>query len=60
MQLLKGDVDGFRLMTLYVRDGFSAYRQRSYVCGRCEVIVFAVAGMIFMHSACTGILIYKI
>ena len=39
MQLLKGEVDRFRGVALYMREGFSAYRQRSYECGCCEVIV---------------------
>ena len=30
MQLLGGEIDRFRGLTVYVRDGFSAYRQRSY------------------------------
>ena len=30
LQLLKGEVDLFRGLALYVRDSFSVYRQRSY------------------------------
>ena len=30
--LLKGEVDLLRGCTLYVREGFPAYRQRSYEC----------------------------
>ena len=42
MQLLKGDVDRFRGLALYVRDDLSAYRQGSYECGYCEVIVVRI------------------
>ena len=42
MQLLKGAVDRFRGLTLYVRDSFSAYRQRSYERGSWEVIVVRI------------------
>ena len=30
MQLLNGEVDRFRGLAIYVRDSFSAYRQRGY------------------------------
>ena len=39
MQLLKGEVDWFRWLTVFVRDGFSTYRKRGYECRCCEVIV---------------------
>ena len=39
MQLLRGEIDRFRELTVYVRDVFSAYKIRSYECGCCEVIV---------------------
>ena len=42
MQLLRGGVDRFRRLTEYVRGGFSAYRQRNYECGCCEVIVLRI------------------
>ena len=42
MLLLKGEIDLFRGFALYVREGFSAYRQRSYECGCCEVIVVGI------------------
>ena len=42
MQLLRGEVDRLRGLTVYVRDDFSAYRQRSYECGWCDVIVFKI------------------
>ena len=38
MQLLKGDVDLFRGLGVYVRDNFSIYRQPNYECGCCEVV----------------------
>ena len=39
MQLLRGKVDRFRGLAVYVCDGFSAYNQHSYECGCCDVIV---------------------
>ena len=42
MQLLKGEIDRFRGLTVYVRDGFSAYRQRSFECECCKVIVVRI------------------
>ena len=39
MQLLKGKVDGFQELVVYVRDCFSAYRQHSYECGYCDDVV---------------------
>ena len=33
MQLLKGEVDRFRVLAVYVRGGISTYKQRSYECG---------------------------
>ena len=42
MQLFRGEVVRFRGLAVYVRDGFSAYRQRSYECGCCEVIVVKI------------------
>ena len=38
MQLLRGEVDRFRRLAVYVHDGFSAYRQRGYEYGCCEDI----------------------
>ena len=42
MQLLRGEVDRFRGLAVYVREGFSAIRQRSYECRCCEVIVVRI------------------
>ena len=42
MQLIRSAVGRFRELAVYVRDGFSAYGQRSYECGYCEVIVFKI------------------
>ena len=42
IQLLKGEVDRFRMFALYVREGFPTYRRRSYECGCCEVIVVRI------------------
>ena len=39
MQLLKSEDDRFRGFALYVREGCLTYRQRSYKCEYCEVIV---------------------
>ena len=39
MQLLRDEADRFRGLAAYVHNGFSAYRQRSYRCGCCDVIV---------------------
>ena len=39
MKLLKGEVNCLPGLVVYVRDGFSAYRQRGYECGCCKVIV---------------------
>ena len=50
MQLLKGKVDRFRGLTVCVREGFSAYRQRGSKCGWCEVIV--VRGCSSSHNFC--------
>ena len=36
-------IDRFRGLVVYVRDGFSAYRQRNYECGCCEVIVVRIS-----------------
>ena len=44
-QLLRGVVDRFREFAVYVRDGFSAYRQRGYECGCCEVIVVNICSI---------------
>ena len=46
MQLLSGEVDRFRGLVVYVNDGFSAYRQRSYDCGYCEVIFVKIRSSI--------------
>ena len=42
MQLLIGDVNLFRELALYVFNGFSVYRQRSYEYECCEVIVVRI------------------
>ena len=42
MQLLKGEVNRFRRLAVYVREDFLANRQRSYKCGCCEVIVIRI------------------
>ena len=42
MQLLKDEVERFRGLAAYVRHGFSAYRQRNYKCGCCEVILVRI------------------
>ena len=39
MKLLKGEVDRFRGLDLYVRNGFMLFRQHIYECECCEVIV---------------------
>ena len=39
VQLLRDELNQFRELAVYVRDGFSAYRQQSYECGCCEVTV---------------------
>ena len=42
MQLLKDEVDRFWGLAVYVRDGLSAYRQRSCKCRCCKVIVVRI------------------
>ena len=42
IQLLRGEVDRFRRLAVYVCAGYSAYRQRGYECGCCEVIVVRI------------------
>ena len=42
MQLLRGEVNRFRGLAVYVLDGFPAYRQRSYECKCCDVIVVGI------------------
>ena len=42
MQLLRSEVDQFQRLAVYVRDGILTYRQRSYECGCCEVIVVKI------------------
>ena len=42
MQLLKREIDRLRGLALYVRDIFSAYRQRDYEHGCCEIIVIRI------------------
>ena len=42
MQLLKGEIDWFRGLTLYVRECFSAHRQYIYECGCCQVVVVTI------------------
>ena len=46
MKLLKDEVDRFRALALFVRDSFSAYRQRSYECSRCEVIFVKICSSV--------------
>ena len=63
MQLLRDEIDRFRgLLTVYVRDGFSAYRQGGYECGCSEVIVIMLCSSThnFMHSVYAGIQSYRI
>ena len=42
VQLLRGEVNRFRGLAAYVRDGFLAYRQRGYETGCCEVIIVRI------------------
>ena len=42
MQLLRGEVYLFRELVVYVRDSFLTYKQRSYECRCCEVIVVSI------------------
>ena len=42
MQLLSNGAHQFRGLAVYVRDGFSEYRQGSYECGGCEVRVVRI------------------
>ena len=43
MMMIRGDVDRFPGLAVYVRDGcLFAYRQPSYKCGLCEVIVASI------------------
>ena len=42
MQLLRGEVDRFRGLAINVRDCLSAYRQLSYECRGCEVMVVRI------------------
>ena len=63
MQLFKDENDNFRALALYVRDGLSAYRKRSYECACCEVIVVRISSSshnFFLCSLCTGTPIYRI
>ena len=50
MQLLRGEVDQFQELTVYVRDSYLAYRQRSYECECCEVIVARIFSS--SHNIC--------
>ena len=34
-----------RGMAAYVRDGFEAFRQPKFECGRCEMLVFSLCGV---------------
>ena len=45
MQLLRGDDNRFRELAVYVRDGYSVYRQRSYECGCCDVILVRICSI---------------
>ena len=62
MQLLTGEVDRFRGLAVYVRDGF--WHIDSVVISvdvvTSQVSGFVVAVIIFMCSACTRIKIYRI
>ena len=40
--MLRGEVDQFRGLPVYVRDGSAAYRHCGYECGCCEVIVVKI------------------
>ena len=62
MQLLNGEIDWFRGLAVYMRDGFSAYRLRNYECGYCEFIVVRICSNShnLMCLACTRIQIYRI
>ena len=62
MQLLMGEIHRFRELTVYVRGGFSAYRQRGYEYGCCEAIVAKICNSShnFMFSARIGIQICRI
>ena len=42
IKLLRGEVDQFLGLAVYVCDAFSAYRQHSYECGCCEVIIIRI------------------
>ena len=42
MQLLKDEVDQLRGLAVYIREGFSVYKQQSYECGCCEIIVVII------------------
>ena len=58
MLLLMGEVVRFSGLAVYVRDGFLAYRKRSYKCGCCEVIAVKIRS--YSHNkknkkACPGI-----
>ena len=55
MQLLKGEVDRFRKLAVFVRDGFSAYRQRINEYGCCEIIVVRICSNshnVYAFSVC--------
>ena len=45
MQLPKGNIAQLRVLTVYVCDGFSAYRPLSYTCGCCEVVVLRICNI---------------
>ena len=45
MLLFRGEVDLFRGLAVYVRDGFLAYRQSGYECGCYEVIVVRICSI---------------
>ena len=48
MQLFRGDVERFGGLAVYVHDRFSAYRQRNYERGCCELIVIRICHIFFV------------
>ena len=55
IQLFRGKVDQISEFAAYVRDSLSAYRQCSYECGCCEVIVVRICSSshnLFCFAVC--------
>ena len=51
--LCRGKMPRARRMATYVRDGFGAFRQPKFECGRCVMLVFRVCGVrqnIYVYS----------